>query len=238
MEAEYGLTEGAMTNNRYAADATLAVRIFELSVQDQEESEKEGRPIFKMVPYIEIIQPGNKDNITVTPCRQAERTRFPAHWEKWKNRTSNAEILVGTPLAEWPGCTRAQADELSFFNVKTVEQLANLADTNTRNMLGIVMLREKAKKYLETSSSLANLELLAEVRRENAAMKAQLEAFMAQQNVPHGTSDEVRFGPESLSTLGEAISDPLDNVAPIGSTLPKVPRKRRSKAEMDAARAV
>jgi hypothetical protein len=54
----------------------------------------------------------------------------------------------GMPLSEWPQITRTQAEELSFMNAKTVEQLASMKDSNLGAIMGGYALREKAQKWL------------------------------------------------------------------------------------------
>ena len=43
--------------------------------------------------------------------------------------------------------------KLSFFNIKTVEQLASCADSNAVNIRGFHGLKEKANKFLEVSKA-------------------------------------------------------------------------------------
>ena len=61
-EAEMGTTSLAMSaaNGRYNGDENLLVRFYMHPAQDKIATKAEGRPIFKDVPYIHIMQPGNK----------------------------------------------------------------------------------------------------------------------------------------------------------------------------------
>ena len=179
-EAEMDITTLAHSTRRTQGDQYLAVRFFLKSKQNAEKSEAAGRPIYEDVEYIEIMQPGNKDSIIVRPATSIDKGRFPEHYSKWKARTSdNEQQLVGTPLTEWAGVTRAQADELSFFNIKTVEQLANMADANTGQMMGLLGLKEKAARYLDSSADQAVISKMKDLEEENRKMKVQMDQLMA-----------------------------------------------------------
>lgn len=151
-EAEYGLTDVAMQSGkqqaRYAGDDQLFVKFFKHPRQDKAESIKEGRPVFKEVDYIEIRQPGNKTSVVCRPVRQMDIDRFPEHWRKYLARITD-EHVEGTPLEEWPQITRSQVEELRFFNVRSVEQLANMSDGQSQKFMGINMLKKKAQEFLE-----------------------------------------------------------------------------------------
>ena len=87
------------------------------------------------------------------------------------------ELVEGTPIEEWPILNRAQVDELRYMNIRTVEQLANVSDTNAQGMMGINMLRQKAQTYLENAKDAA----LTERLDEQAQMIAELQAKLAEQ---------------------------------------------------------
>jgi len=217
-EADMDITSIALNSRRYAGDEFLAVRFLLYPKLNQHKTKDAGRPIYEDVEYIEIMQPGNKDNIYLQPATEMDKSRFAQHYKMWKARTSdNESMTIGTPLSEWAGVTRGQAEELSFFNVKTVEQLANMSDANTGNMMGLGNLKEKAKKYLESSQDNATAQALIELRAENAEMRELLKQVMSDKNA-------------QAAAPGVALTQPH---ADYGS--PK--RKRRSKAEMEEATA-
>jgi peptidoglycan hydrolase CwlO-like protein len=67
------------------------------------------------------------------------------------------DALVGTPLSEWPAISRSQVKELEFFNVRTVEQLAQMPDTAVQNFSGVSGLRTRALRYMEEAKDGAAL---------------------------------------------------------------------------------
>ena len=161
-EADYGLTDMALggQNARYNDDDKLLVRFFKHPKLNEGKTASEGRPIFEELDYISIMQPGNKDSIIMRPATQIDKQRFAEHFRKYEVREGDYEALEGTLLESWPGITRAMAEQLKYLNIRTVEQLANVADSNAQKMMGIQMLKAKAKAYLEASANEAAAEAL------------------------------------------------------------------------------
>ena len=174
-EAEAGLTNMAMSGaqGRYQGDEFLLVRFFIHARINNSKSAEAGRPIYEDTDYVSIMQPGNKDSIIIRPASALDKNRFAEHWRKYQARQGDEEeTLIGTPLAEWPGCTRAQCEELRYFNVRTVEQLAQMNDSNGQNIMGINMLKDRAVKYLAKSRD-------SETANALAAANARIDELMA-----------------------------------------------------------
>lgn len=231
-----GMTNMALNNKQHAGDEFLAVRFMLKPKKNQAKSEEAGRPIVEDVEYIEIMQPGNKDNIYCQPATDMDKSRFAQHYQMWKARTSDDDPqLIGTPLAEWSGVTRSQAEELQFFNVRTVEQLANMADSNTGNMMGLIGLKEKAKKYLASSADIATITRMTKLEEDNALLQEQVKALMALQVAPPAVSP-VHI-PEPAPLVAPTLSVPTPAAVAAAATPTPVPhetepvkpkRKRRS----------
>ena len=100
-------------------DKALLVKFFMKPKQDKGQTEKEGRPIFKDVEYVDIKIPGNRGAGACRPATPADKARFPEHYAAFKQRTE-VDLDAGTPLTEWSVISRSQAEELSFFHIKTV----------------------------------------------------------------------------------------------------------------------
>ena len=181
MEAEYGVTSaafGAAQGEVTAGDENLLVKFYHKAVPDQNRTKEEGRPIYKEVVYIDIRQPGNRTSAVARPVRQTDIARFPKHYERFMAR-QDQETYEGTPLKEWPGLTRGQVEEMKFFNVHTVEQLAAVSDSNASNFMGLQALKTKAKAYLEASKDNAAAEKLAESNKRIEELERKLEELMA-----------------------------------------------------------
>ena len=164
-EAMHDTTDLAFNSSRYHGDEYLLVKFFLHPKLDRKRTENEGRPIFKDTAYIQIMQPGNKDSIVIRPATEMDKSRFAEHWKKYLARQEDDAALEGTLLDEWPGVSRAQCEELKYLNVRTVEQLANMSDSNAQNIMGVGILKQKAQDYLEASKDVATQEDLAAANR-------------------------------------------------------------------------
>lgn len=150
MEADFAMTEQAMReHDRYRGDENLYVKFFTQPLENREKSLEEGRPIYEDAEFISIMVPGDKDNIVVRTIRPEDLTRFPRHYAAYKN--NQEELNEGTPLERWGFITMAQAEELKFFHISTVEQLANVSDSNAQKFMGIQLLKKRAQEFIEAS---------------------------------------------------------------------------------------
>lgn len=171
-EADYDMTALAMQGqgNPVPQQSTLYARFYTKAKQMAAETVKQGRPIFKDMPYVEIRIPGNKTTIINRAVKKRDIMQFPRQWAAFQ--ASEEQPLDGTPLAEWPHVTRAMVEEMRHFGIMTVEQLVAMPDAQAQQFMGINILRQKAKDFLELAKSTAPIE---ELRSENDALKAQLE---------------------------------------------------------------
>lgn len=177
MEADYGMTEAAMegSNARYAHDDKLFVTFFKHPRKDEKATLKEGRPIYNDEDYVRIMVPGDKDSIVVRPARDQDKMRFAKQFAAYEQ--GEGEAHQGTPLKAWPMITRGQVEELKFFGVHTVEQLADLADIHVQKFMGIGTLKEQAKAYIQQAKETAPLvQLNAAVEAKDAEIAALTEA--------------------------------------------------------------
>ena len=176
-EAEYGITDLAMqqANGRYQGDEQLLVKFFKHAKLSQSKTKAEGRPVYEDLDYIQILQPGNKDSIVIRPATKMDKQRFAEHWRRYEARQDD-EYVEGTILEEWSGITRSQVEELRYLNIRTVEQLANLSDSNAQNVMGVQALKAKAAKYLETAEKDATAEKFAELEAKYEALLAKMES--------------------------------------------------------------
>lgn len=183
-EADYHATEMAMTNfdARTAGDKNLWVQFGLEPMEDSAASATEGRPIFKEIEHIKIMQPGNKESIIIRPITEKDKSRFRQQYENWK--AGREEEVSGTPLAKWPGVTRAQVEELKFFNVRTVEQLAEMADAHAQKFMGVNNLRRLAREYIqkgkEGAMSAQMLDALKAKDNQIAALQEALNGLQAE----------------------------------------------------------
>lgn len=162
------------------ADKTLYVQFNMEPHQDQAESAKQGRPIFRETEYIMIMVPGDKDSIVHRPISDMDRARFRERYEHWKSKVGN-QVAVGTPLKMVPWLNSSQVRELEYFNVFTLEALAELSDTHAQKFMGINSLRQRAKDAVQAAKESAPLTTIrAELDKKDSELAAALQAIKDQ----------------------------------------------------------
>lgn len=170
-EAEFSLTEQAFGTRTNDADKNLRVHFSYFPEPDQEASAKEGRPIFREVPYITIMVPGERD-VVHRAAWQKDFDRFPMQWAAFLNK-KDQDKASGTPLQLLTWMTASQVKELEYFNCYTVEQLANLNDSAAQRFMAIQGLKQRAKDYLAASKEQAPLlTIRAEIEKKDAELAA------------------------------------------------------------------
>tara|TARA_R110000868_G_scaffold136052_2_gene348858 strand:- start:1251 stop:1889 length:639 start_codon:yes stop_codon:yes gene_type:complete len=198
--AEADITNMALNPRDTQGDETLLVRFYIHPTLSPGKTEAAGRPIVEDVVWVEISQPGNKLAVIRTPAEPRHIARFPRHYAAFKSRVSDdEEFLNGTPLTEWAGVTRSQVEEMRFFNIRTVEQLAAMADVNTGNIMGLAGLKQKAQKYLESATDTAAANELETLRQSNAKMQEQVAQLMAAQDAVQSLDKTVETPDETAA---------------------------------------
>ena len=144
------------------------------------ESEAAGRPIYKDVPFVRIMVPGDNTNVIERKAKDEDKRRFPEAWAQYQRGESTGHS--GTPLEQWPQITKAQVKEAKYLEVHTVEQLAALSDSQCQRLgMGYLELRTKAKAYLTAAADGAAVaQQAAEIERLRAEI-ADLKALMQQE---------------------------------------------------------
>lgn len=188
------------------ADATLLVKFYMRPRLDQAASKKEGRPIYKEVEHIDIRVPGNRNAGAARPATPADKERFAEHYRRFKDRVSQDDTS-GTLLSEWAPISRSQAEELAFFHVKTVEQLANMSDTQVSKFMGMMGLKERAKEWLDKINEDKKYNEVAEEAKAANKKNSELE--------------------HELNELKQQLADLQKNV----QTKPKKSRKKKAPEE-------
>ena len=184
-EADMGMTNLAMAgaNARYNDDDQLFVKFIMHPKQNTTKSKEAGRPIFEEVAYVNIMQPGNKDSIIMRPASQMDKHRFAEHWRRFEAREEQ-NPAEGTLLEEWPGVTRSMCEELKFFNVRTVEQLAGMSDSNSQNFMGIGFYKQKAQAYIDASDKNATVGALSDANTKIEELQATVADLVSRLDAP------------------------------------------------------
>ena len=160
------------------AESNLFVTFYLEALEIKAESEKQGRPVYKDVPFIKVVVPGDVNNIIERKATDADKEKFPKAWARFQ--ASEAEGFEGTPLEQWPQMSRSMVKECKFFEIHTVEQLANLSDINVSRMgMGYMDLRNKAKAFLVAAAGTAGETAQA---AENQRLKDMIADLQRQMN--------------------------------------------------------
>lgn len=163
-------------------DEALYTEFYVGSIENQDRSLAEGRPIFEDMEMVRIFTPGDRNNIVDRPVRPTDKHRFPKAYAAFK--AGEGALQSGTPLAIWPVINKSTAAELAYFGIVTIEQLAGVSDGNTSKMPGLLDLKQKAAAFLVASKDTAAASKAIELQKSNdellaqmAEMKAQIEAL-------------------------------------------------------------
>jgi len=168
METYEGDPQDFAPGDNRRGDEHLAVRFFRKAARDDVASETEGVMRFKEVEMIQIMVPGDRDNIIVRPAGAGDIRRFGKQYEDWK-RNESSEQLTGTPLELWGRLTLPQIEEYRYIGVRSIEQLAALSDASCIKLPGSQDLKRKAVAYLEVQKGEAPLrKVQAELEQRDA----------------------------------------------------------------------
>lgn len=173
-----------------------AIAIFRLEPKfDGGATKREGRPVYREVPWIEIIIPGNNKDIVERPVTDADKRRFPIQWANFQNHVEAP--LEGTPVKEVPWLGRAQVAMLEHLNILSVENLAGLGDSEIQNLgPGGRDLVAKAQNWIDMAkegaagtAAISEMKLLRAKIEELEEKNAALEARVANMPVTEDTPD-------------------------------------------------
>jgi hypothetical protein len=158
------MSDAALSDSRYAMDEKLFVRFYKAARHDAAASEAANRPIFKDTVCIKIAVPGDKLSVIDREATQDDIKRFPKHYDKF---SQGLEQTIGTPLMQAGFLPETLVEELKFFKILTVEQLANAPDSAGSQFVGFQDMKTKARAYLERANGASALaERLTKVEEE------------------------------------------------------------------------
>lgn len=187
----------ALPSDEQGADARLQVRFYKRPVQQDQETQEAGRPIFKEFDFVHICVAGDTLTEIDTYVLNSHKQRFPQQWANYQNRVgANDDQVIGTPVAEWPLVSKSQAEELRAMKFHTVESIAGASDQQLQRMgmaagMSPYAFRDKAKAFLNLATTAAETdkreqelnalrEELAKKEQETAKIKAETDAKLAQ----------------------------------------------------------
>jgi hypothetical protein len=140
-----------------AGDEKLAIRFFVKAAQDMEKTREAGRAIFNEVEFIQIVIPGDRNNVIVRPVMDIDKRRFERQYEHWK-KTNDSEAVIGTPLEAWGVLNLGQVEEFRYLGVRSVEHMADLHDDLVGKIMGAAELKRRAQLFIMAAKENAPLQ--------------------------------------------------------------------------------
>lgn len=165
----------------FGDDKRLFVQFYTRSVQNNYQSQQQGRPIFEPMPFVKIVQPGERDVID-REVREEDKFRFRAQWERYE--AQKEQTPDGTPLAVLYPDEPHIVDQMQALKIFTAEQLAGLTEQAISRLgMGGRAHVERAKRFLEAAEKFgAAHQMQRELDAANdriATLEAQIAQLMA-----------------------------------------------------------
>lgn len=127
------------------------VTFYPKALQQNYDSLLQGKPIFKSVVMVKVIQPGERDILDRMATKE-DAQRWPNEYRAYCEGREDAPN--GIPLAVLFPHHGDVVQALQFHRIFTVEQLAHLNDTQKQNLgMGGYEWSQKAQRYLEALSA-------------------------------------------------------------------------------------
>ena len=165
--------------------STNLVRFYKHWIQNNKESERQGRPVGEEVDYVEIRGLGQDKTVVKRKATLQDQNDYHREWGLYQRGLE--QTAEGTPLREWPVMTREEILRLNSHSIHTIEALVAVSDAGLQEMgHGARQLQQRAKAFLEEDApkaAAANLrvrteELQTENERlitENTRLQARIE---------------------------------------------------------------
>lgn len=168
-------TFGAYEPESNDDDKKLFVSFFRGSIINDAKSLEAGRQVSDDVDMVRIQAPGQRDYV-VHRVDDGHKFRFPRQWAQYQ---ANAEQLgSGTQLSDVTWLSPGQISDLRAANIRTVEQLAAVPDSQGHTLMGFHGLKQRAQVFLEQAAGNAPLiKMVAELEKRDTEI-AELRAIV------------------------------------------------------------
>jgi len=144
-------------------------------------SKQTGRIIYEDVLFVSIQAPGDKTAIEVHMATEEDFRKYPYQYEMYKRGLSQ---LKGTPIEKAEFLTPVQIATYTHMGIKSIEQLAEMNDTQIQS-LGIDgrEARKIAKIFVDQKSESVKADALAsKFAQQKSELMAEIEKLKAQIN--------------------------------------------------------
>lgn len=154
-------------------------------IPDDKATESAGAVRMREQEMVRIIVAGDMLNVACSPVTDDIKQRFAVQYDVWKTKRIEQHI-EGTPLKNWPLIPPLRIAEFNAVNIFSVENLADISDTNISKLVDGRIWREKAQAWLQSAKDNgAAAKYAAEnerLRGDMAEMQKQIDSLVAAQN--------------------------------------------------------
>ena len=109
------------------------VPVFELRAVPKE-NKRSKEVEYEDVVWVTIFNKGDPKNIIERPIREADKERWPDHWEAYQE--NEEPPINGIPLEDFPQITPAERMRCKQLHIRTVEDLCDLPDSQLDSLGG------------------------------------------------------------------------------------------------------
>lgn len=145
-------------------------------VPDEKATEAAGAVRMREQEMVRIQIAGDMLNVATAPVDAAVKERFATQYETWKTKRQGRHI-DGTPLKNWPLISAIRIAEFEAVGIFSVENLAEVADTNVVKLADGRVWREKAVAWLKSAKDNG---VAAKYAAENERLKSDMSDMQKQ----------------------------------------------------------
>lgn len=174
------------------------VTIYEKSVKNEAESERQGVPVYDAMPYVRIKPTNSKDTFD-QPLNGEKKQRYADLYAKYES--GEAVAVSGWPVEEWPVLDVTQVTTLKSVGILTVQMLAEMPESGMHRLpAGYITLKEKAQKALSERHS--GERLREELEAASMTLQEQIKEVVGQQQI---LTDELAATKSELKSVKAAL---------------------------------
>jgi hypothetical protein len=156
-------------NNKNKDDG--GVPVFELRAMPIE-NKRSKEVKYEDVVWVTIFNKGDPKNIIERPMREADKERWPKHWEAYQK--NEEPPINGIPLEDFPQITPAERMRCKQLHIRTVEDLVDLPDSQLESLGGRGRALQKgAREYIAYREGIQ----ITDLEDENKELKEQMKAL-------------------------------------------------------------
>ena len=177
------LFTGQFEGNTQSKDRAYPV-FYVKTVENENESKKEGRAVFKQLEYVKI-KTFDKTLEVDCPVEEVHKRRWPRNYQAFKEGAESP--IDGTPIQQWPLISEMRRMELNSMGIRSVEDLADFPDGDIPHRSNLHDLKKRARDWLKEAKGLGVLSSLRtkseQLEAENVELREALKKMNAKIDV-------------------------------------------------------